>query len=181
MNDNTRPMESAAERSRWLQRLVGPVIEGAYPAHNFDKVPQRYERRGVLIEDVRDCLADPLDPETLAANPLQRRGRFLVIGRDLGKCDRRRFYLRSFRGWRLRRPTIDDEPLRCDVVLVDGATVTEVSERQLRFDRHDAGAWIRHFNRLMRPTMGHLRAAVVQSGSFDDVVPTGGLPVGQAS
>lgn len=93
------------ERIRSPEKLIGLVLCGDYPAHNFLYMRLRYEPRRVLIERFRDLRAEPLESETLEGEPDVRRSRYLIVGRDLDKGQERRFYLGSFRSWSLFRPT----------------------------------------------------------------------------
>lgn len=97
-------MRSNKGRTLRIDRLVGRVIEGDYPRHNFKGVPTAYEHRRALVLSVRDVEAIPLEAETVAANPLQRRGRYLIEAYDIDKDEGRHFYLESFRQLRSRTP-----------------------------------------------------------------------------
>lgn len=88
------------ERVRNIAALIGKVIVGEYPAANFRGVRKRFERRRLLVEEIRRLRDNPLDPETLELEPLLRRTELLVIGRDLDKGAERSFYLGAFRSWR---------------------------------------------------------------------------------
>ena len=81
------------------QNLVGKVIVGMYPRHNFQGVPTYCERRAVLVEKVRVLRSEPLDALTPTINPLLNRGKTLITGTDLDKHAERSFYLESFRIW----------------------------------------------------------------------------------
>ena len=81
------------------QNLVGKVIVGMYPRHNFQGVPTYCERRQVLVEKVRVLRSEPLDALTPTINPLLNRGKTLITGTDLDKHAERSFYLESFRVW----------------------------------------------------------------------------------
>jgi hypothetical protein len=81
------------------QNLVGKVIVGMYPRHNFQGIRSHCERRQVLVERVRILGREPLDPITSTLNPLQIRGKVLVTGTDLDKHEERSFYLDSFQVW----------------------------------------------------------------------------------
>jgi hypothetical protein len=81
------------------QNLVGKVLVGMYPRHNFQGVPSYCERRQVLVEKVRVLRREPLDMITPTINPLLNRGKVLITGTDLDKQEQRSFYLESFRVW----------------------------------------------------------------------------------
>lgn len=68
-----------------------------YPRHNFHEVLSRYERRRIVVKDVRDMSAVPIDPVTVQLQPLLRRGRWLVTGDDLDRGVERSFYVESMR------------------------------------------------------------------------------------
>jgi hypothetical protein len=81
------------------EKLVGKVIVGMYPRHNFRGVPTYYERRSVRVESVRLLRREPLDAITSTINPLLNRGKTLITGTDLDKHEERSFYLESFQVW----------------------------------------------------------------------------------
>lgn len=67
-----------------------------YPRHNYYGVPQsRWERRRIRVTVIRDLMELPLDPITGGLNPLLRRGRWLVSGYDLDRCEERSFYFEA--------------------------------------------------------------------------------------
>jgi len=73
----------------------GLTLKFLYPRHNFQGVRSARERRRVLIEEVRNLDYEPLEPATIAVQPLLNRGRLLVTGIDLDKRERRSFYYES--------------------------------------------------------------------------------------
>ena len=75
--------------------LVGESYEFDYPRHNFHGVKTHFERRRIVVTDVRDLMQQPLDPMTGDEQPLLRRGRYLVTGQDLDKHAERSFYVDS--------------------------------------------------------------------------------------
>jgi len=70
----------------------GDIVEFLYPITNEIGIRPRLRKRRLLIESVRDLLSEPLAPEDIARRPYVRRGRFLVVGRDLEKDEQRQFY-----------------------------------------------------------------------------------------
>lgn len=82
-----------------VQSLIGKVVAGLYPRHNFRGVISSYEDRRVLVTRVRVIAKEPLDSITTTLNPLLRRGRVLIIGIDQAKNAERSFYLDSFHVW----------------------------------------------------------------------------------
>ena len=68
-----------------------------YPRHNFHGVLSKFEHRRVLVLEVRDLAAMPLDPVTCEMQPLLKRCRYLVTGQDLDRGQERSFYLDSIR------------------------------------------------------------------------------------
>ena len=70
----------------------GDVVDFLYPITNEVGIRPRLRKRRLLIESVRDLLSEPLTPEDIARRPHVRRGRFLAIGLDLDKGERRQFY-----------------------------------------------------------------------------------------
>lgn len=82
-----------------------------YPRYNYVGLPDRTERRRIIVESVRDTKAEPLDAETVSINPSLRRGRWLVTGRDLDHDATRSFYTDSM--LEVQQMTEDQrEPLR---------------------------------------------------------------------
>jgi len=75
--------------------LLGRAYKFLYPSHNFDGVMSGMEHRRCLVQNVRDTSSNPLDEETVSANPLLKRGRWLVTGIDLDKHEERSFYVES--------------------------------------------------------------------------------------
>ncbi len=76
---------------------LGQVITFDYPAANYHGITPRYEQRRLLIQRLRYCDREPLDPITFRMNPLLKRGRTLVIGIDLDKGEQRSFWDASMR------------------------------------------------------------------------------------
>ena len=79
-----------------------PVVPGRaysfeYPRHNFHGVLSYMEHRRIEVEQIRDLVEDPIDAVTFEFQPLLKRSRYLVIGQDLDKHERRRFYLDSMK------------------------------------------------------------------------------------
>jgi hypothetical protein len=66
-----------------------------YPRYNYRQLPVKSEPRQVLIQSVRDTLADPIQNQTISSNPFLQRGRWLVTGVDLEKDSERSFYFES--------------------------------------------------------------------------------------
>jgi hypothetical protein len=77
--------------------MAGQVVTFLYPAANYRGACERLEPRRLAVEEVRDLTATPLDPLTFVLDPQLRRGRVLVTGIDLDKCERRSFYMESMR------------------------------------------------------------------------------------
>ncbi len=75
----------------------GLCVTFDYPAANYQGVRPRWERRRLLVERVRSLDAEPLSPVTQAIDPHLKRGKTLVVGRDLDKAEKRSFYLESMR------------------------------------------------------------------------------------
>ncbi len=77
--------------------LPGRSYKFLYPAINFEclrLISPMVERR-ILVSQIRDTAAEPLDDETLAIHPYTNRGRWLVTGIDLEKFEERSFYVES--------------------------------------------------------------------------------------
>jgi hypothetical protein len=66
-----------------------------YPRHNYRQLPTTTELRRIEVVSIRDTRRNPLDPTTHPLNPLLKRGRWLVTGRDLDKDAERSFYAES--------------------------------------------------------------------------------------
>lgn len=95
----------------------GAIIRFDYPAANYRGARPRLEPRAVRVVEVRDLVAKPLDPTTVAIDPELARDRYLVTGQDLDRGAERSFYLAS-----MRRLRPDDESPRLGlwtVLLVD--------------------------------------------------------------
>lgn len=95
----------SGERIRKPDALIGKVLLGDYPAHNYRGIRLRYEPRRVLVESVRLMREKPVEDATREAEPTLRRFGILVGGRDLDKGETRHFYLGAFESWRLVEPT----------------------------------------------------------------------------
>jgi len=80
---------------------VGNIVEFEYPRHNFFGVLTSFEKRRVRVTGLRDTARSPIEPETVALQPLLLRGRFLMTGEDLDKQSERSFYVE-----RMRSPSI---------------------------------------------------------------------------
>lgn len=80
---------------------VGSVLSFAYPTNNRVGASTRLCRRRFVVESIRDCAVDPIEPWAIALRPDLRRGRILLIGRDLERHDTRQFYLSSARSVKL--------------------------------------------------------------------------------
>jgi len=93
------------ERIRQPESLIGRVLFGAYPSHNYYGIRLRYELRRVLIQTVRLIREKPIEAKTREAEPALRRFGVLVGGLDLDKGETRHFYLGAFKSWLLRDPT----------------------------------------------------------------------------
>lgn len=87
--------------------LPGTVIEFEYPAANYLNARQRWERRRLKVEEVRDLRRKPLSPLTVTLDPHLRRGTLLLRGIDLDKGSERSFYFESMQSLRVdhREPT----------------------------------------------------------------------------
>ena len=78
--------------------VAGKLIQFLYPSANFLMAPVNLELRRIRIERIRDLTKEPLETLTLALDPMRKRGRTLVIGRDLDKNAERKFYVESMIG-----------------------------------------------------------------------------------
>ncbi len=75
-----------------MQLEPGKVIAFRYPSANVIGYRPRYERRRIRIDRIRDLEREPLDPLTVAMQPLVNRGKTLVCGVDLDRGCERSFY-----------------------------------------------------------------------------------------
>lgn len=66
-----------------------------YPRYNYSGLPTKTEQRRIVVESIRDMQQEPPDAVTVSANPLLRRGRWLVTGRDLDRDAMRSFYVNA--------------------------------------------------------------------------------------
>lgn len=79
----------------------GRDYEFSYPRHNFHRIRSRLETRRLRVTNVRDVEKEPLDPVTVAMQPLLNRGRYLVTGQDLDKGAERTFYVEAIQSPKL--------------------------------------------------------------------------------
>jgi len=114
------------------QNLVGKVIVGMYPRHNFQGVPTYCERRQVLVVKVRVLRREPLDALTPTINPLLNRGDTLITGTDLDKHEERSFYLESFRVWESFDYEPPAAPNPAEAVLAKPAHLKPAPAKQVR-------------------------------------------------
>jgi hypothetical protein len=95
-----------------------------YPRHNYRQLPVTTELRRLVVESVRDTNGQPLDQSTASLNPLLKRGRWLVRGKDLDKDAERSFYAESMSNIRVlsndERELLDGT----EYVVIDHARVT---------------------------------------------------------
>jgi hypothetical protein len=75
--------------------LVGKAYRFAYPAHNYAGLPSQLEDRRIRVVSIRDTRRERLDPATARLNPTLKRGRWLLVCRDLDRGCERSFYLES--------------------------------------------------------------------------------------
>ena len=87
--------------SRSLPLRLGCAYSFQYPRYNYLGLPANVETRRVVIEEIRDTTSQPLDSQTVATNPLLKRGRWLVTGHDLDRDAFRSFYFDSMSNVRL--------------------------------------------------------------------------------
>ena len=73
----------------------GRAYSFEYPRHNYRQLPKTTELRRIVVASVRDTHEAPLDHVTESLNPLLKRSRWLVTGRDLDKDVERSFYMDS--------------------------------------------------------------------------------------
>ena len=76
---------------------LGRSYSFRYPAHNFHGVVSKLEDRRITVESIRDLVKEPIEHEWFELNPLIRRSRYLVTGRDLDKKAERSFYTESMK------------------------------------------------------------------------------------
>lgn len=100
-----------------------------YPRHNYRQLPKKTELRRIVVASVRDVRRDPLDQTTEPLNPLLRRSRWLVFGKDLDKDAERSFYFDSMTGVRLLSGD-ELEPLSdAEYVVIEQSHVTFKAHR----------------------------------------------------
>jgi len=78
-----------------MQRLLSKCVAFQYPARNCIGLVSEAETRRLLVQDVRDCEANPLETETIELAPNCKRGRWLITGLDLDKAKERSFWYES--------------------------------------------------------------------------------------
>ncbi len=126
------------ERIRKPEAMIGMILLGNYPAHNFRGIRLRYEPRRVLIETVRLMRKTPVEDATREAEPTLRRFGVLIGGRDLDKGLNRHFYLGAFESWSLHKPTpsIVFPQLEYDIVRCGELRRRCVSDPRGLFSKH---------------------------------------------
>jgi len=82
---------------------AGVAINFLYPAANYTGALKRLKPRRALVRQVIDTEAQPR-PEVIAADPLLRRSRFLIVADDLDLGEPRKFYHGSMERLEIVRP-----------------------------------------------------------------------------
>jgi hypothetical protein len=82
---------------------AGVALNFLYPEANYAGVKKRLKPRRVLVRDCIDIEATPR-PDVIAADPLLRRSRWLIIADDLDLGERRKFYSGSMEELQIVRP-----------------------------------------------------------------------------
>jgi hypothetical protein len=165
--------------ARWVKRLKGKFARFLYPRVNSDAIKSYLELRTVQIVDVRDTKKQPLEPATIRDNPLIRRGRFLLITRDLNKGADRKFYLDSISQLEVSRTprlAASKEPGPCHVALAYGSELREIADDGVRLSEGEAGRWLDRFNEAMMLTPW--RAVIVRPNSLACDLPNGSRACG---
>ena len=108
---------------------LGRAYSFCYPRHNYRQLPTTTELRRIEVISIRDVRRNPLDPSTRPLNPLLKRGRWLVTGKDLDKDRERSFYLESMSN--VQPLSADElEPLKdVDYVVIEQTRVAFTSRR----------------------------------------------------
>ena len=103
----------------------GRAYSFCYPRHNYRQLPTTTELRRIEVISIRDVRRNPLDPSTRPLNPLLKRGRWLVTGKDR----ERSFYLESMSN--VQPLSADElEPLKdVDYVVIEQTRVAFTSRR----------------------------------------------------
>ena len=81
--------------SRSFPLRLGCAYSFHYPRYNYLGLPTTVETRRIVVAEIRDTFSQPLEELTVAANPLLKRGRWLVTGHDLDRDAMRSFYFDS--------------------------------------------------------------------------------------
>lgn len=91
--------DSARDNSPAIAANLSPgtLIEFHYPTDNRIRVSTQFSRRRLLIRDVRDMLACPVEPQYFSRSPDLRRGPVLLTGYEWLREDTRSFYVSSMR------------------------------------------------------------------------------------
>lgn len=81
-----------------MKKPVAALVPGrayafGYPRYNYQQLPEKRERRRIVVTVIRDLRQCPLDPRTAKLNPWLNRGRYLVTGEDLDRGQERSFYV----------------------------------------------------------------------------------------
>ena len=80
---------------------IGRVNGFCYPTHNRLDLPLEFAYREVEFISVRDMSREPLELVDFLAAPMIRRGRQLMLGRDMVLNEERQFYLEAIQGRKL--------------------------------------------------------------------------------
>jgi hypothetical protein len=78
-----------------MDELLSRCVCFGYPRHNIHGIPSKIERRRMRVLGIRDCHKNPIEQETMELHPGCRRGRWLLTGLDLDRCDERSFWYES--------------------------------------------------------------------------------------
>lgn len=78
---------------------VGSIVEFYYPEENQIGVRPRCKLRRVLVHSIRDLVIEPLTISEIVADPMLRRGRYMMQGLDLRRNKEKTFAL----DWNLPR------------------------------------------------------------------------------
>jgi hypothetical protein len=107
----------------------GRAYSFCYPRHNYRRLPTTTELRRIEVVSIRDTHRSPLDPTTRPLNPLLKRGRWLVTGKDLEKDAERSFYFESMTNIQLLSEE-DLEPLKdIEFVVIEQTRVAFRAQR----------------------------------------------------
>jgi hypothetical protein len=161
---------------------TGVAVTFLYPEANYTGVRKRLKPRRCLVRECRDIEATPR-PDIVAADPLLRRSRWLIVADDLDLGQRRHFYHGSCEQLEIVRPETQVHFLgerygnAYNVVWIETDAAWHFSEPELPEEFHLAGTLITNVSTFLAETIAsraNLDCDLVgRRGRWAIVVPVG--------